>query len=530
MTAETVRRAVEAAELAVVSATPDPEGTWPSRGQLPLKSPAVPSLPAEMVPAALRTWLTDTALRASIPLEYVACPAVAALGAVVGRSIGVRPERYDNWLVVPNLWGAIIGPPGSMKSAAVNEGLRPLNRLAGRAREAFESKRDRAAAEQEIISAEIAATKKDLAAALKKGADTARFVDGLADLNARQRQGSVTERRYVTQDSTVEKLGELLQQNPRGLMVVRDELAGWGMTLEKPGREGDREFYLEAWNGDGRYTFDRIGRGTIHIDALTLGLFGGIQPGKLTRWVRGALGNDAANDGLVQRLQLVVWPDALGEWKPVKTWPDSAARNRAFDVFDALDALDPCALGANIRDGEIPWLAFTEDAQALFDAWRFELEHRLRSRELDATPAFASHLAKYRSLMLSLALLFHLVDVVGEDANGPIGLAAARQAAAWCEFLEAHARKLYSAEIYPGVGGAQTLAEKIAAGALRDGESVRDIYRHHWSGLDTAASTDEALAVLQAAAWIRVEVEGDGGGRPSEVVRLHPDLRQALDA
>src|ERR1700737_3806651 len=35
-----------------------------------------------------------------------------------------------------------------------------------------------------------------------------------------------TLRRYKTNDSTVEKLGELLRENPAGLLVLRDELVG----------------------------------------------------------------------------------------------------------------------------------------------------------------------------------------------------------------------------------------------------------------------------------------------------------------
>ncbi len=65
-------------------------------------------------------------------------------------------------------------------------------------------------------------------------------------------------------DTTVEKLGELLNQNPRGLLLMRDELSGLLRTLDKPGREGDREFFLEGWNGTGSYTYDRISRGTTH--------------------------------------------------------------------------------------------------------------------------------------------------------------------------------------------------------------------------------------------------------------------------
>jgi len=70
----------------------------------------------------------------------------------------------------------------------------------------------------------------------------------------------------------------------------------------------ERAFYLEAFNGDGGYTFDRIGRGTVRIESTTVALIGGIQPSKLAPLVRGAASGQA-DDGLIQRLQLAVWPD-----------------------------------------------------------------------------------------------------------------------------------------------------------------------------------------------------------------------------
>src|SRR5256885_651261 len=55
----------------------------------------------------------------------------------------------------------------------------------------------------------------------------------------------------------------------------------------------------------GLFTRDRVGRGTIHIDAVTLSVLGGIQPGKL-KWLTGdALQERRGDDGLLQRLQLL---------------------------------------------------------------------------------------------------------------------------------------------------------------------------------------------------------------------------------
>ena len=69
------------------------------------------------------------------PPDFVAIPAIVALGSVLGRKIGVRPQQRTDWIEVPNLWGCIVGRPGAMKSPAMGEALKPLNRLDAKARE-----------------------------------------------------------------------------------------------------------------------------------------------------------------------------------------------------------------------------------------------------------------------------------------------------------------------------------------------------------------------------------------------------------
>jgi len=88
----------------VASSTNDPP--WSPRSDLPPELPRTPSLEAAMVPEALRGWLTDFADRACIPLEFVTIPALVALGSLVGRSLAIRPNGFDEFTVVPNLWGA----------------------------------------------------------------------------------------------------------------------------------------------------------------------------------------------------------------------------------------------------------------------------------------------------------------------------------------------------------------------------------------------------------------------------------------
>jgi len=497
---------------ALDSTPPVPAPRWPERQPLPSPAP-VPTLPPELLPSPLRLWLVEAAERMSVPLEFLAAPAVVALASVVGRLVTMRPEEGAPWLVVPNLWGAIVGGPATLKSACIGEATAPLRPLVDAEREKFEEARLAAEAQKIAIEAELARLKRT------------RDPDPLeieALLRAKEAV-TVRERRFLTSDSTVEKLTELLQASPRGLLVLRDELTGWLAAFDRPGREGERAFYLEAWNGDGAFTADRIGRGTTRVKALCLSVFGAIQPHRVAPLVHEAVHGGGA-DGLLARLHLLVWPDEIPPFKKPAGKANADARGRAFAVFHRLAHAGAGELGAVVPEEGLPWLGFAPAAQKVFDLWRAELEERLRGPEMQATPAFAAHLGKYRSLMPAMALLSHLAEVADGTARpGPVPESAARVAAAWAEYLELHAKKLYRAELQGDLSAAEALARRMTAGEVQDGTPVRELYRRQWSGLRTPEAVWDGLLALEKLGWCRVE-DVPTGGRPLHLVRLHPEL------
>jgi hypothetical protein len=332
------------------------------------------------------------------------------------------------------------------------------------------------------------------------------------------------EPRYTTNDTTVEKLGILLKENPRGMLLYRDELAGWMRSLEKHGKEGDREFYLETWDGNGPHTSDRIGRGTTETPALCLSIFGGMQPAKLEKYVSDAVQGGFGDDGLLQRFQLAVFPEKI-EWTNIDREPNKAAQACVYRIFETLDKRNPDEFGAcSDETADIPYLKFSPEAQDLFNSWRSELESKLRSSEIGCE-AFESHLSKYRSLMPSLALLFHLINVAADiSLPGPVSIVAVKLAAAWSDFLEQHARKIYAVAMRPDVRAAHALADKIKNKKIADGIQVRNIYRNEWSFLQTREVVYAGLAVLEECGWVSVRTL-ETGGRATDIVRLHPELR-----
>ena len=150
-------------------------------------------------------------------------------------------------------------------------------------------------------------------------------------------------RRYTVASATVEALAEKLIENPRGLLVVRDELPGWLAGLDREDAAELRAFLMTGWNGKDGWTFDRIGRGHRRVPAVCLGVIGGAQPGPLGEYLRAAMRGGASDDGMLARFGLLVWPETGGAWKNVDRYPDGPAKDAAFQVFEDLDALDPLA-------------------------------------------------------------------------------------------------------------------------------------------------------------------------------------------
>jgi hypothetical protein len=126
--------------------------------------------------------------------------------------------------------------------------------------------------------------------------------------------------------------------------------------------------------------------------------------------------------------------------------------------------------------------------------------------------------------MPSLSLIFHLVDVAdGITAPGPVQEHSAVLAVQWCEYLESHAARLYGSAITAGLEEAQEIIKHIKLGEIKDGVTIREVWRHGWSRLDTSEEVKLGMRLLQEYGWLIVE-KTDTGGRPSEVVRLNPHI------
>ncbi len=500
---------------AVLNVSASAERAWEEPEPLPDALLPVPPWSALLLPDSLRPWAADVTERMGCPPEFLAVGVVVALGSVLGRRCAIRPRKHDDFTVIAHPWGAIVAPPGELKSPALHEALRPVRHLEAVARAAHQ----RDLVEFSFTAAVADAERAKVMAELKKTVSVGENPSILREQLERTNVTAPTLERFMINDCTIEKLGELLEENPNGLLQFRDELIGWFRTLDREGHEADRAFFLEAWSGLSDFVYDRIGRGTRHIPVCCMTVLGGIQAGPLRSYMRSAVRDGVGADGLMQRFQLLVYPD-VPRTCGVDRAPDMNAASRVLRIFEAIAALDATSVGASpVHDG-VPFLRFTSEAQVTFDEWFAALAHRLRSSE--EHPAFVAHLAKYRSLIPALALLFHIADVVDGGAHaGAVPESALGLALQWGEILEAHARRIYGHALDRGGASARLLARKIATGALAGTFTARDVYRRGWVGLTDTDEVQAALAFLEDHDWIRSERENTGG-RPRFRYRVNP--------
>jgi putative DNA primase/helicase len=491
---------------------------WPDPHPLPDSLLPVAAFDFDLLPDQVKPYVADVCERMQCPPDYVAVSQMSALGSMIGRKVAIRPLVQDDWEVIANMWGLLIGRPGVLKSPAMEEGLRPLRKLSAVAEDNLK---------KEMTTYEVMAA----AAKLRhdenvKQAGKILRKDRKADisplLEAEEEISPPTLKRYVANDTNVASLGVLLQQNQNGLLVFRDEIVSLLDNLNREELVSERGFYLTGWAGNSRYTFDRIGRGLhLSIDGVCLSMLGSTQPGRISQYLARAIRGGRGDDGLIQRFGLMVWPDVSAHWKQVDRWPDREARAVNMKLFERLDTLDWRAIGAKRdrgSDGDeegLPYLRFGIDAYDLFADWRTALERRLRSGELHL--ALEAHLAKYRKLVPGLSLVCHFAG----GSTGPVGVAAVRRAIAWATYLESHARRAYGSVTSASANTAKAILAKIRSGHLKAEFQSRDVWRPQWSGLADREAVEAGLTMLVEYDWLghrRIET----AGRPKRIYLVNP--------
>ena len=212
-----------------------------------------------------------------------------------------------------------------MKSPAMGEALKPLHRLEKAARKAHAEALAEHARDLDLSSS------RSKRLATRRERRSRRLPASLPDIC---RTRSPKARRYVVNDTTYEALGEIMADNPNGVLAFRDELVSLlkGLDREEQSRRG---IFPDRVERNSSYTFDRIIRGKTQIEGPASRCSDRrTGPARGIRAARGFGG--AGDDGLIQRFghRLAGPKRRLERMRPLTEHGRAGGRMATFDRLD----------------------------------------------------------------------------------------------------------------------------------------------------------------------------------------------------
>jgi hypothetical protein len=471
--------------------------------------PRPPEFPIDVLPVAMQDLILRHAESLPCPPDYIAVPALAVAGAAMGRSMAITLQ--PTWRQYANLWSAVIGAPGSAKSPAQDVATRPARKINATN---FEEYRDGAEAFKQA----------------KRDRQEARKMLGRGAPPDDPEDRPTPPKRITVIDATAESLALKLRDNPRGVIMVRDELAGWVCAFDRyASGGGDRETFLSLWN-NGSIMVDRKGQVDgvpIYVADTFFAVTGAMTPGRLH-----LLGTDANGesdgDGFFERFLLSYPPEIL----PRRTDEVDTTELDEFWYGAVKRLWDRQMIQNGFSDPRPFFLDFDPDAKAIWNAWTDR-----HCAEI-ASPDFPKHLtgawSKFRNHAARLTLAVDQVrwayDPTSPEYPAAVGSASAEAGVKLAEYFKAHFRHVLAylrGQYGDNPDARDILAWCVARGELRFTErEVSANFRHRFEEKPTG-SLGHALEWLENRHCIRklpLPNRPGPGRRPSQAFEVNPLL------
>lgn len=445
----------------------------------------VPCFPLHTLSEPIAEYTSLWAKQVDLPPDFMATSFLGIISGLIGKSGTLKPQRQSDWVVAANLFGVLLGMPSAKKSPALNKVyqliLAPLNQ---KAKKEYEE--------------ELSVYKSQKQEAKKNGEDFT--------------TPEPIRRRFDTSDFTTPALKELLSSNPRGIIIRSDELAGVLKKLNAKGNESDRTLLLSGWSGDEIHHEDRITRKSNQDIHLTISWIGTIQPGVIRPYLAQALSDGEGNDGLMQRFQLITYPDT----------PTTYQEN-SVEISDELkEKIKEISVKLDNRCKTPSLFCFDQEAQILFDKWYYTNENLLRS---ETKEYWQAHLGKTPKLVCALAIQLHLLSEIDKDqVSNQISLKTLENSIELTKYYLAHAERVYNSIETAVMADARKIFSMIKAKKLGKKFKPCDIYRNQSGPLKDPERVSKALEVLKEYNIIALESYRPSTGRPGKTWIVHPKL------
>jgi hypothetical protein len=304
--------------------------------------------PVDALPESIRRFVKETAISAGCPVDFVGVAALVALGAAIGNTYSVAIKK--DWTESSLLYAAIVAEPGSKKSPALTKVAAPVWKKQSELTSSYKVQK-----RQYDVD-------KDRRDRRNRGSEDSE--EEVSDAPVEPIPG-----RVIVDDTTVEAVLPILQQNSRGLLCAKDELSAFvnSMNQYKNGKGSDKQVYLSMWNQSPAMVDRKSNKEPILVEKPFVGLVGAIQPDVL-KGIR-----QASNDGFMERF-LFSYPEWLTEYFTVEEVSDEA-RISYETVFEALYGIE---VRTNSEDSPDPRvISMSLDAREKFAQYYNSLEDEM---------------------------------------------------------------------------------------------------------------------------------------------------------
>ncbi|HVS37792.1 MAG TPA: YfjI family protein [Gemmataceae bacterium] len=452
----------------------------------------------KLLPQPLQAFVEQASAAIGCEPSFVALPALAAAAGLVGNARTVRLKK--GWVEPLVLWTCIIGDSGSLKSPAISAAVAPVYRRQQQLRDDYERDLDKYEHEKRQYA--------------ERSREPRRKSDKAPDESEPEKPSA---RRALISDVTVEKIAEVLEDNPRGVLLVRDELAGWFGSFRryKDAQGGsDLPVWLEMHRAGPIIVDRKTGdRPSLFVPHAAVSLTGGVQPETLAR----CLTAEHMEAGLGARVLLAMPPRRRKVWTENEIHPELATEYER--VLRALGAL-PMDADDDGREGPFA-VKLTPEAKTLWVEWY----NGWADRQAAAEGATAAAYAKLEGGAARLALLHSIVVKTGTqaDASDPIDADSMAAGVGLARWFAGEAQRVYAilAES-EGQRASRRLIEFIQAhGGRMTARALHKANRTRYPDADAAEQALDELAKAHLAVWTGA-VPRPRGGRPSRTLNLIP--------
>lgn len=375
--------------------------------------PTSAAFPIDALPGPCRRLVRETAAAICCPPDFVAMPLLVELGTAIGNSRVIKLK--EGWEESATIYGAVVADPGDKKTPAAKVVFEPAHKQQAELKTKHAEKKER-------YDAELREHEKDKRDCRKN--DLADPVPPTAPILERT----------LVDDTTVEALAGVLEDNRRGVAVVRDELTAWVRSMDqyKAGGKGtDRQFWLSGWSNN-YIAVDRKHRDEpLILQRPFVGVFGAIQPAVLPE-----LG-EHRDDGLLDRF-LFAYPEPM-----TSRWTDDeisieareGVRRLYNDLRNLYMPMDDYGDPAPAR------VVFSPDAKAVF------VDVVNQHREEMEAPGFPTRLkgpwSKLEAYLARLCLILAMARIVDDSGAERVEAADVLSTVALFDYFKNQARRVY---------------------------------------------------------------------------------------